>query len=315
MATVTHYLITNRQIDIVGKKEVIHRSGDERAVDDARISFRFARYTFDPGKPQDEGKVELVPDLLPSPVVKTFSGTSIPISASESSPERLRDGGSNPQDTGDLKGSNQVFMELYRLLKDPNSGDVLFFIHGFKTDLDVALSTIRLLHSKYVQPGSAIQTIITFTWPSRKSLLLYLDDQHDARISGYALARVYQRLHDFLIELSQTTNAAPCKRSIHLMCHSMGNQVLYYLLERLIKQGISRLETFEQVVLVGADVPYGAFEEDQPLNRLIDLCERVHVYYHRRDLVLVASKVTNTSTKPIGPGRLQKYQSTTRRCS
>ena len=183
-------------------------------------------------------------------------------------------------------------MELFRTLKEADSSNVLFFIHGYKTDLGVALSTIRALHDKYVRPGSDIQTIITFTWPSRKSLLLYLDDQHDARISGYALARVYQRLHDFLSELFQTTNARPCQKYIHLMCHSMGNQVLYYMLERLKNQNLSQRETFKQIVLMGADVPYNSFDRDEPFNSLIGLGERVHVYYHRRDLALVASTVT-----------------------
>ncbi len=301
MATVTHYLITNRQIDIVNGKEVIHRSGEERAVDDARISFRFARYTFDPEKLNDEGTVTLVPDLLPPvPVVETFSGVLIPKSA-ESVPERLRDRGGNPQDTEDLTGSNQVFMELFRTLKKPDSSNVLFFIHGYKTDLDVALSTIRALHEKYVRPDSSdIQTIITFTWPSRKSLLLYLDDQYNAKISGYALARVYQRLHDFLSELFQTTHAKPCQKYIHLMCHSMGNQVLYYMLKQLKEDRLSHLETFKQIVLVGADVPYNAFDRDEPLNSLIGLGERVHVYYHRQDLALVASTVTKLRRNRLG---------------
>lgn len=300
MKPVTHYLITNRQIDLVNGKEVIHRSGEERAVDDARISFRFARYTFDADDLKDKGTVQLVPDLLPSPpVVETFSGVRIPISI-ESTPERLSDRGHNPQDTEDLTGSNQVFMELFSALKKPDSCNVLFFIHGYKTDLDVALSTIRALHEKYLRPGSDIQTIITFTWPSRKSLLLYLDDQYDAQISGYALARVYQRLHDFLSELFQTTHAKPCQKYIHLMCHSMGNQVLYYMLERLKNQSLSHRETFKQIVLVGADVPYNAFDRDQPLNSLIGIGERVHVYYHHQDLALVASTVTKFRQNRLG---------------
>ncbi|WP_185716157.1 hypothetical protein [Larkinella knui] len=44
MAIVTHYLITNRQIDLIDSQEVINPGGHEHAVDDARISFRFARY-------------------------------------------------------------------------------------------------------------------------------------------------------------------------------------------------------------------------------------------------------------------------------
>lgn len=137
-------------------------------------------------------------------------------------------------------------MELFRSLKEANACNVLFFIHGYKTDIGAALSTIRALHEKYVRPDSSdIQTIITFTWPSRKNLLLYLDDQYDAQMSGYALARVYQRLHDFLSELFQTTNARPCQKYIHLMCHSMGNQVLYYMMERLKNQNLSQRETFK----------------------------------------------------------------------
>jgi esterase/lipase superfamily enzyme len=297
MATVNHYLITNRQIDVVNGREVISLGGQEHAVDDARISFRFARYSFDPEDAQDQGTVELVPDLITPPGMETFSAVSLP--TSDEDPERLRGGGENAKAVEDLTGSNQVFLEVFRKLKN-NAGNVLFFIHGYKSDLEVTLNTIRLLHAKYVRAGSNIQTIITFTWPARRSLLLYLDDQHDARVSGYALARVYQRLHDFLAELFQTTNAQPCRRSIHLLCHSMGNQVLYYMLKRLKEQGLSRRETFHQAILAAADIPYDAFEPDQPMYLLIDLCERVHVYYHRRDLALVASSATKLRENRLG---------------
>lgn len=300
MATpVTHYLITNRQIDLVDGHEVIHPGGDEHAVDDARISFRFARYTFDADDINDAGKVELVPDLLTPQTVDTFGSLSVSIPG-QAQPERLRGGGGHAKASDDLTGSNQVFMELFRTMKDEKAGDVLFFIHGYKSDLTVALNTVRLLHSKYIKKGSDIQTIIMFTWPARKSLLLYLDDQHDARVSGYALARVYQRLHDFLNELFGTTPARPCDKAIHLMCHSMGNQLLYYMLERLKAQQVPHQETFKQAVLVAADVPYDAFEANQPLNRLIDLCEQVHVYYHRQDLALVASSVTKLRQNRLG---------------
>jgi esterase/lipase superfamily enzyme len=297
MATATHYLITNRQIDIVNGEEVIHRTGDDRAIDDARISFRFARYSFDTDNLQDEGSVELVSDLITPTVIETFAAVPIPVTEET---QRLRGGGGNPKPTNSLTGSNQIFLELFRKLREEGAGNVLFFIHGYKSDLAVTLNTIRLLHDRYVKPGSDIQTIITFTWPARKNLLLYLDDQHDARVSGYALARVYQRLHDFLSELFQTTNVQPCRKAIHLMCHSMGNQVLYYMLERLMAQGLSRRETFKQAVLVAADVPYDAFERDQPLHQLIDLCEQVHVYYHRQDLALVASTVTKFRQNRLG---------------
>jgi esterase/lipase superfamily enzyme len=300
MTPVTHYLITNRQIDLIDGQEVINPSGKERAGN-AQISFRFARYTFDADDSSTEGTVELIPDLLSSDqTVETFSGVRIPMSA-DSAPERLSDRGRNLQDTEDLTGSNQVFVELFRSLKKDKACNVLFFIHGYKTDLSAALSTIRALHEKYVRPDSSdIQTIITFTWPSRKSLLLYLDDQYDAQLSGCALARVYQRLHDFLSELFQTTDATPCQKYIHLMCHSMGNQVLYYMLKQLRSQNLSHRETFKQIVLVGADVPYNAFDRDEPFNSLIDLGERVHVYYHRQDLALVASTVTKFRRNRLG---------------
>lgn len=93
MTPVTHYLITNRQIDRVDGQETIHRSGKEQAVDNAQISFRFARYTFNADDLNTEGTVELVSDLLPSDsTVGTYSNFC---GLCSRTPERPR-----PQPTG-----------------------------------------------------------------------------------------------------------------------------------------------------------------------------------------------------------------------
>ncbi|GAB3910048.1 hypothetical protein GCM10028803_49030 [Larkinella knui] len=279
MAAVTHFLITNRQIDSEQGVEVINPTGSESVSHEEPVSFRFARYTFDPENSHDKGVVILSPD--PTPFQKASPDA-----------DGLGPEGGRSEVANSLANSGPVFTEVYQTLK-AGSGNVLFFIHGFRSDLDITLKTIRKLHREYVHDESGIETIVAFTWPSQKDIFQYFDDQQDARLSGYAFARVFTQLHASLSGLFQT-------RQIHLLCHSMGNQVLFYMLERLFEHTVPPLDMFKEAVLVAADIPEDAFDPGQPLHHLVHLCEQVHVYYHQGDLALGASSLIRLRKNRLG---------------
>jgi len=76
-------------------------------------------------------------------------------------------------------------------------GDVLFFVHGFHTDLNGALQSICDLESVYVNDKSTIKQIVAFTWPAMDKYLRYRDDAKDAELSGFTLAEAHTLLFPF----------------------------------------------------------------------------------------------------------------------
>ncbi|WP_243348675.1 alpha/beta hydrolase [Parabacteroides sp. FAFU027] len=257
--------ITNREIVTVGTSEMIRSDGKEHAGD----NLRFGEYL--------DGKLILFPEP-------------------ENEMEISYVGIKKLQPT-DLKGSSRFFKQLYDGLTT-NKGDVLFFIHGFNTDLNDVKDCFDRLNKRYVIDGSPIKHIVIFTWPSKSPdiPLHYRDDQYDAQRSGITLARCFEKVVIFFNRFLKQDENAPCQRHIHLMAHSMGNQVLEFMLLSLPH----KYELFREIILVAADVEYTIFDPHEPFEKLIDIGYRVHIYFHEHDVVLDISKYTKNFNNRLG---------------
>lgn len=271
-----NFFITNREI-IKGKggKESVREDGKENAAD----KLRFGIYR--------KGVFELFPE-------PDSELDAIYADADDADPKTL-------------KGSARFFKTLYdELIKGgekTKSNNVLFFIHGFNTDLDGVRSAFDWLQSSYVdKPGSPIRHIAIFTWPGMAPLIPfhYFNDRNDAIHSGEALARGIEKVTRFFREFLHGGEHDPCNRDIHLMVHSMGNRVLKHMLRELERKQVRVPELFSEVLLMAADIEYNIFEPGNPFTQLIDLGKRVHVYYHREDRVLDISKYTKNFSNRLG---------------
>ncbi len=220
-------------------------------------------------------------------------------------------------ETETLKGSSKFFKKLYEQINESkvnktkagkNKADVLFFIHGFNTDLEGVKNAFKNLNEKYVNNvESPIAHIVIFSFPGRHPVLPlhYRNDQHDAQLSGETLYRGILKLHKFFKhffnenkeEKKEEKKNEVCGQKIHLMAHSMGNQVLGKTLTLLGKQ---TYEIFGEIILVAADIEYNVFEKGQPFENLIDMGERVHIYYNTKDRVLDISKYTKNFNNRLG---------------
>ena len=167
-----NYYITNREILKDGNIETIREDGREHASD----NLRFGTYDI---------KKDLF-SLFPEPESETDLIYST-IGNVESSM---------------LKGSSRFFKEMWDELIKDNTGDVLFFIHGFNTDLEGVREAFKRLNDKYVTESSSIKHIVIFTWPGRSPAIPYhyFDDKKDAIRSGEALARGIEKLMKFFNE-------------------------------------------------------------------------------------------------------------------
>jgi esterase/lipase superfamily enzyme len=274
----THYIITNRRVT----NNTINNDGKEEASDE----IRFATYDI------VSKKVTLTKDF------KGGNHSSILIPT----PENPYLGILNKKKEN-LAGSAFMFRDLYdKMLAE--KGDVLFFIHGFNTDFDDSLGNIEMLTQKYIKKGSPIKHIVMFSWPARSNLLRYRDDARDAEQSGFALGRAYQMLIDFFRAIfgydPNKPEAPICNNNIHLMCHSMGNRVFENMVKSLFNGRNFNTTIFKEIILIASDIDWSCLEEPNPLNKVTNICERVHVYFHNKDRALFISETTKNAYNRLG---------------
>ncbi len=218
-----------------------------------------------------------------------------------------------------LKGTKQLFLDLYKTMANagPDKGDVLFFIHGFNSGWTDSLALLQKLHKLYVEPReSRINQIVLYSWPSHGKLIrfpslkprAYLDDQEIARQSGELLGRIFGKVLRFYADIfdeGRDDRFEHCGNRIHLAAHSMGNQVLEEFIASISRH--FQYTLFSEAVLLNADIPWTALEKDQPLYRLGDYCERIHIYNHKSDDALLVSERNKNGNLLRGNKRLGKY--------
>jgi esterase/lipase superfamily enzyme len=274
----THYVVTNREIITSPRKQENYKPVNDEEfirIDGKELStenLRFGKYSFD--DPDDEGKLE----IFKEEDIDTF----------------------DPADSSKTLPSDNQFDELYKSMKKAKKGkgEVLIFIHGYKSDLDRSLDTLRKLHYTYAENSDCpVKHIVLFSWPAMKNIFKYRSDARDAKTTGYALGRAIHKVAEFMGKRTEND----CGQRIHLMAHSMGNRVLEAMMEQLSDAEEEKLGSlFHEVILVGADVDYDALESPRPLYDLIDICERIHVFYHRKDAALTASQTTKNDFNRLG---------------
>ncbi len=290
-----HYFITNRSINKDAQGEFINEDGGESAGENMRCG------TFDTTKYRaDNSSRNALTLFTDAPNVKRNEPTNQPLTASYTKEAVATD-------TSKLLASERLFAELYNAMKGANGGDLLFFVHGFHTDLPGALQSVCDLEEKYIHENSPIKHIVFFTWPAMNKLLRYRNDAKDAELSGYTLARCYLMLIDFFkatfLRDPNTGEPAlePCGHNIHLLAHSMGNRVVENMMLELLDQrgeGITAL--FKEVILAAADVDWQVFESPRAFNHLTSICQRVTVYFNTNDLALLISETTKNAYNRLG---------------
>lgn len=186
-------------------------------------------------------------------------------------------------------GSREMFRKLCAAIDSAPEGkkDVMLFVHGYAGHLSRVMDIIRALNEEYIEdPNCSAGTLISFLWPSQDIPGANYEAQaEDAKTSGRALAKFYSRLQHYISQSQKDIK-------VHLLCQSMGNQVLQAMagaLEQKIRdeQGLKPL--FNEIILTGADVDEDAFEQTS-FRSLPSLGKRINVYYGNDDVVLKSSE-------------------------
>jgi len=189
-------------------------------------------------------------------------------------------------------------------LSNPGT-DLLVFIHGFDNTFSDAVSRAAFNREWLAASGlpATNTTVVAFSWPSSGRIVgfpvladPYLADQHMARSSGLALM-------SFLANLEPIIVAARARGSrVTLLAHSMGNLALQSGVENWFLHGNGEAIIFDLTILAAGDARYDGFDFPSPagLSGLVQLSERVAIYFSRADQVLHLSMVVNLGAKRLG---------------
>jgi esterase/lipase superfamily enzyme len=164
-----------------------------------------------------------------------------------------------------------------QLLSRAAQTDVLIFIHGYSTSMPIAVLRTAQLQHDIEFPGQAM----TFSWPSHGRIDCYAEDEEQALSSVDALANVLERIVQRQVDRDSGM--------LHLIAHSMGNQVLLRAIAQLEKgDRISGKEKpFGSVVLAAADVSPETFQRCLPA--VLKRARDVTYYYSLEDIALRTS--------------------------
>ncbi len=292
-----HYFITNRSIIKDRKGEYINEDGKESAGENMRCGV-FDSALYDSDEENCRECLQLFEDAEEVPRTEVNYQPLPPLYHKKDI--------TTPKSK--LKGSTRLFAELYHAMADKKKGgDLLFFIHGFHNDLPEVLDSVCELESKYISKSSPIKHIVFFTWPAMGNLLRYRDDAKDAELSGHTLARCYLMLIDFFKTIflpspgKRNDSFEACGHHMHLLAHSMGNRVVENMMIELHHQKGEKLTAlFKEVVLAAPDVDWQVFESPRAFYNLVNICQRVTVYFNTEDLALFISETTKNPFNRLG---------------
>ncbi len=210
----------------------------------------------------------------------------------------------------DKLASTAMFKEIK--LKMTRGADVLIYIHGFNVSWNQALATSfaleQMLNSgKTDQPETdESETIVfLFSWPSNGSVLDYFDDRDDALNSGKAIGRGFLRLRDFFSYLKSEVSAGNedyCNSDINLLCHSLGNYVLQNAMNIIIENNSGRKlpKLFKHIFMCAPDVEDTIFEQDEGLERLVEITNYISLYFNEGDIGMWVSDKIKGNPKRLG---------------
>jgi len=194
-----------------------------------------------------------------------------------------------------------VWFDRVRDLADGNpnptstsqTGDVLFFIHGYNNDIKTVLWRQKHLQKDLEAEGWK-GVVVGFDWPSEDSTLNYLEDRSDA-------AEVASALVSHGITRLARGQQTGCQTNVHLLGHSTGAYVIMEAFSQAEKNGKLFKQPWRvgQVALIGGDISSSSLSIDSewaaPMFRRI---MRLTNYSNPNDKVLAVSNAKRLGVAP-----------------
>jgi len=173
------------------------------------------------------------------------------------------------------------------------SGNIVFFVHGYDNTVDNVWTRHTLLQQGLANAGFPC-TVVSFDWPSNDQTLAYLEDRRNAQLTAHSLVDSGLRLFDRM-------SSPDCDLNVHIVAHSMGT----YLVEEAFENA-DHTETLggknwsiNQIAFLAADVSSRSLSDgasdSESLYRHI---YRLTNYFSGWDEALEVSNVKRFGTSP-----------------
>ena len=166
-------------------------------------------------------------------------------------------------------------------------GTVFVYVHGYYNSFaDAARKTAQMA------ADLNIGVPVMFSWASQDRFRGYFDDQESSRDAIDYLA-------DFLDDIQARKSA----KKIHLIAHSMGNEVLTQALKIIANRNAGKppAHRFAETILAAPDVDTGVFVSAVDLVKTISA--RVTTYVSSSDLAMMASNYFRRSSFRAGDSK------------
>lgn len=172
-------------------------------------------------------------------------------------------------------------------------GDILIYIHGFNTPMDVMLERQRKIRTELDSLGYE-GVVISFDWPSDNKALNYLEDRVDAKQTAFRL--VTEGIQSFA-----ALQRPDCHINLHVLAHSMGAYVLREAFDDADdRPGVaSHSWSVSQLMVISGDVSAsGMAAGSSKSSSLYRHCVRLTNYFNPFDDALSLSNVKRVGVSP-----------------
>lgn len=165
-------------------------------------------------------------------------------------------------------------------LRQDTKKQALIFVHGFNNTFED--SAFRLAQIVFDTQFQGIP--ILFSWPARGAVLSYVRDISSARYSS-----------DAFLELLQLIQKESQLDAIHVIAHSMGNEIV---LDALTKGNNALRAPLTEVVLAAPDVDRDVFVKQAV--KILQVAKGVTIYASSADKAMLVSKMISAGTPRAG---------------
>jgi esterase/lipase superfamily enzyme len=166
------------------------------------------------------------------------------------------------------------FRELKSKVAASTERNAFVFIHGYNVPFADAVKRTAQLTVDLKFAGAPI----CYSWPSQGDLADYVQDSTNAEVAAY-------KLKQLLADLNEQSGA----NEIHLVAHSMGNDVLTRALKELGKDALGQTDcVFREVLLTAPDIDTELFQTEI-LPAFLSSKQRITLYASSNDKALNAS--------------------------
>jgi len=194
--------------------------------------------------------------------------------------------------------TNNIFYDVYDKIRvDRNINHLVILVPGYgKTFKTQTQNFMKRVRKRYSDSLSRDAAFATYAWATESDFLFYFRGKRISKRGANDFAIFQHMLEEFQAD-SAFFESHPNDLSIHLVCLSMGNRLLKYYLKQRVKQGIPVRKSYDNIVLLGADINWNSFHQGKGLDNLNQMADTITLVVNRKDALLQFSSIINPTNR------------------